>query len=90
MFDTGKVIVVTEVTKQPYLSVARFAGGCRVNGILCVYIPQLDILIRQDWLKAYSALSYDEFIASVKTGVKPELPKLRKNKQERTPKKGLF
>ena len=33
MFDTDKVIVVADVTKQPYLSVARFSGGCRVNGV---------------------------------------------------------
>ena len=30
MFDTDKVIVVADVTKQPYLSVARFFG--RVPG----------------------------------------------------------
>lgn len=27
MFDTDKVIVVADVTKQPYLSVARFSAG---------------------------------------------------------------
>lgn len=27
MFDTNKVIVIADVTKQPYLSVARFSSG---------------------------------------------------------------
>lgn len=44
MFDTDKVIVVADVTKQPYLSVARFSGGCRVNGVFYAYVPQRDIL----------------------------------------------
>ena len=39
MFDTDKVIVVADVTKQPYLSVARFSGGCRVNGVFYAYVP---------------------------------------------------
>ena len=75
MFDTDKVIVVADVTKQPYLSVARFSGGCRVNGVFYTYVPQRDILVREDWLKAYSAMDYDKFIAAVKTGAKQELPK---------------
>lgn len=66
MFDTDKVIVVADVTKQPYLSVARFSGGCRVNGVFYAYVPQRDILVREDWLKAYSAMDYDKFIAAVK------------------------
>ena len=62
MFDTDKVIVVADVTKQPYLSVARFSGGCRVNGVFYAYVLQRDILVREDWLKAYSAMDYDKFI----------------------------
>ena len=77
MFDTDKVIVVADVTKQPYLSVARFSGGCRVNGVFYAYVPQRDILVREDWLKAYSAMDYDKFIAAVKTGTKQELPTCR-------------
>ena len=74
MFDTDKVIVVA---KQPYLSVARFSGGCRVNGVFYAYVLQRDILVREDWLKAYSAMDYDKFIAAVKTGAKQELPTCR-------------
>ena len=77
MFDTAKVIVVDNVTKQPDLSVARFSGGCWVNGIFYAYVPQRDILVREDWLGAYSAMAYDEFIAAVKTRAKPELPTCR-------------
>ena len=77
MFDTNKVIVIADVTKQPYLSVARFSGGCRVNGVFYAYVPQRDILVREDWLKAYSAMDYDKFIAAVKTGAKQELPTCR-------------
>ena len=77
MFDTDKVIVVADVTKQPYLSVARFSGGCRVNGVFYAYVLQRDILVREDWLKAYSAMDYDKFIAAVKTGAKQELPTCR-------------
>ena len=47
MFDTDKVIVVADVTKQPYLSVARFSGGCRVNGVFYAYVLQRDILVRE-------------------------------------------
>ena len=70
-------IVVADVTKQPYLSVARFSGGCRVNGVFYAYVLQRDILVREDWLKAYSAMDYDKFIAAVKTGAKQELPTCR-------------
>ena len=77
MFDTDKVIVVADVTKQPYLSVARFSGGCRVNGVFYAYVLQRDILVREDWLKAYLAMDYDKFIAAVKTGAKQELPTCR-------------
>ena len=38
---------------------------------------QRDILVREDWLKAYSAMDYDKFIAAVKTGAKQELPTCR-------------
>ena len=39
MFDTDKVIVVADVTKQPYLSVARFSGGCRCRcGRIYLYL----------------------------------------------------
>lgn len=68
MFDTDKVIVVADVTKLPYLSVARFSGGCRINGVFYAYVPQRDILVREDWLKLYSAMDYNKFIAAVKTG----------------------
>lgn len=74
MFDTGKVIVVAHVTQQPYLSVARFSGGCKVNNVFYAYEPKRDLLIRHDWLKVYAAMNYDDFIAAVKTGIKPELP----------------
>ncbi len=88
MFDTNKVIVVADVTSQPYLSVARFSGGCRVNGVFYAYVPQRDILVREDWLKAYSAMNYDKFIAAVKTGIKPKTAEQkRKNKPSE---KGLF
>lgn len=77
MFDTNKVIVIADVTKQPYLSVARFSGGCRVNGVFYAYVPKHDILVREDWLKVYSTMDYGKFISSVKTGNKPELPTCR-------------
>lgn len=77
MFDTDKVIVVPHVTNSP-ISVARFSGGCKVNNVFYAYVPQRDILVREDWLKAYSAMAYDDFIAALKTGVRPELPKRRR------------
>ena len=77
MFDTDKVIVVADVTKQPYLSGRSFFG--RVPGkwrILRLCSPARYFGTRR-LVKAYSAMDYDKFIAAVKTGAKQELPTCR-------------
>lgn len=73
--------------RTPY-DALKDAGIFTVEGIRETFIKvanlesdlpksQRDILVREDWLKAYSAMDYDKFIAAVKTGAKQELPTCR-------------
>ena len=66
-------IVIANVSTS-YFSVARYSGGVKINGKLFLYCPIRDILVRDDWMKAYQTLDYNKFLEAVKSGVKPELP----------------
>lgn len=66
-------IVIANVSAS-YFSVARHTGDVNINGKLFVYCPIRDILVRNDWMKAYQTLDYNKFLEAVKSGVKPELP----------------
>lgn len=68
------VIVIADVSSS-YFSVARYSGGIKYNGTVHIYCRERDILVREDWGKFYRKLPWGTFIAAVKTGKKPELPK---------------
>lgn len=65
--DAG--IFTVEGIRETFIKVANLESGLPKS--------QRDILVREDWLKAYSAMDYDKFIAAVKTGAKQELPTCR-------------
>lgn len=76
-----KPIVITHVSTS-YFSVARFSGGAIIQGEPYTYCPHRDILIRNDWVKFYHRLHWEEFIDAVKTGVKPANKKTSKTKNQ--------
>ncbi|MDD3041016.1 hypothetical protein [Bacteroides sp.] len=80
-----KAIVIAQASQQPYIGICHHSGGIPINGKQFLYIPYRDILIRQDWVKFYNSLPYEEFIKAVETGVKPELAKKSKKKKVELP-----
>lgn len=88
MFDTKKVILILEASRQPYLSICQLTGAVQVNGTVYLYNREQDILVREDWAKFYKALPYEDFLNAVRTGKKPQLPK--KNKTPKQQEKGLL
>ena len=84
-------ILILEASRQPYLSIARHTGAIRYNGSEYLYIPPRDALLRKDWVKVYQSLPYDDFLAAVRTGTKPDLKALRQQKKrEQPPMPNLF
>lgn len=75
-------IVVAGVSTSIF-SVARYAGGATIQGKTYTYCAEHDILVREDWHKYYRRLPYDNFIAAVKSGIKPQLPKKKTAKEKR-------
>jgi hypothetical protein len=60
------LIVIMDVSKQPYFSIARHYGGAKVNGHEYVYHPAKDALIRKDWVKKMKFKSWEQFLELVK------------------------
>lgn len=48
------------------LSVARFSGGCTINGTSYIYEPPNDALIRSDLLKYRKDRTWEEFLEHIK------------------------
>lgn len=67
-------IIICNVSTSPF-SVARHYGGARIYGTMYHYKPERDILVREDWDKAYSKVDWKTFCDAVNRGVKPEIPK---------------
>lgn len=61
-----KPILILEVSKTPYLSIARHYGGAKINGVEYVYQPAKDALIRKDWVKKTRGRTWAEFLELVK------------------------
>lgn len=60
-----EVKIITNV-RQSYFSIARFYGGCTIEGKAFKYFPDYDVLIRSDVVAKYKksmkrGLSLDEF-----------------------------
>lgn len=74
-------IVITNVSTS-YFSVARHYGGATIQGESYIYCPVRDVLIKRDWWKIYKRLQWDDFLAAVKSGQKPVLSQITKNKTQ--------
>lgn len=74
-------ILITGVSSS-FFSIARFSGGAKIQGELYIYRPERDILIKEDWVKYYQRLQWEEFLNAVKSGQKPTLAKDVKNKKQ--------
>lgn len=61
-----KPILINEVSKQPYISIARHYGGIIIQGVEYVYQPVKDVLIRKDWVKKTKGISWKIFVELVK------------------------
>ncbi len=78
-----KPIVITHVSTS-YFSVARFSGGAIIQGEPYTYCPERDILVKRDWMKIYQKMLWEDFLSAVRTGKKPSLLKLARNKKQDT------
>lgn len=65
--------IIIDNISTSFFSLARYSGGARINGEIYTYVAERDILVQDDWMKFYNAMPWDEFLAAVKTGVKPKL-----------------
>lgn len=74
-------ILITDVSSS-FFSVARYSGGAKIQGELYIYQPERDILIKNDWVKYYRRLQWEDFIKAVKSGQKPTLRKNVKTKKQ--------
>lgn len=61
-----KPILIYEVSRQPYISIARHYGGIKIQGVEYVYQPVKDVLIRKDWVKKTKGISWEKFVELVK------------------------
>jgi hypothetical protein len=63
-------ILIFDVTRQPFLSIARHYGGCKAFGYDYFYHPIKDALIRKDYMKQFKKIkdwgAFVEFIKTVK------------------------
>ena len=59
-------IIILEVSKQPYISIAKQYGGAKINGHEYTYHPAKDALIRKDYAKKMKGKTWDEFVEFVK------------------------
>ena len=86
MAEKENIIVIANVS-QSMFSVARYYGCARVQGEDYTYFAEHDILVRRDWEKVCRMLPYDDFIAAVKTGIKPKLPQKESKRTRKTKEK---
>ena len=59
-------ILIYNVSRQPYISIARHFGGIKIQNVEYVYQPVKDVLIRKDWVKKTKGISWDKFVELVK------------------------
>jgi hypothetical protein len=59
-------ILIYNVSRQPYISIARHYGGIKIQNVEYIYQPVKDVLIRKDWVKKTKGISWDKFVELVK------------------------
>ena len=60
--------IIIENVSHSQLSIARFYGGARVNGVEYVYVPYQDILVQRKYCKQYAKLGYEQFKQFIQNG----------------------
>jgi hypothetical protein len=59
-------ILIYNVSRQPYISIARHYGGIKIQNVEYIYQPVKDVLIRKDWVKKTKGISWEKFVELVK------------------------
>ena len=59
-------ILIYNVSRQPYISIARHYGGIKIQNVEYIYQPVKDVLIRKDWVKKTKGISWEKFVGLVK------------------------
>ena len=65
--DKNAPIVISEASKQPFLSIGTIYGAISSNGQKYTYIKAEDAFLRQDYLAEYNKCkNWDDFIEKIK------------------------
>lgn len=60
--------IIIENVSHSQLSIARFYGGAKINGVDYVYVPHRDILVQHKYWKQYAELGYEKFKQFIQNG----------------------
>ena len=60
--------IIIENVSHSQLSIARFSGGARINGVDYVYVPHRDILVQHKYWRQYAKLGYEKFKQFIQNG----------------------
>lgn len=60
--------IIIENVLHSQLSIARFSGGARINGVDYIYVPHRDILVQHKYWKQYEKLGYEKFKKFIQNG----------------------
>lgn len=60
--------IIIENVLHSQLSIARFSGGARINGVDYIYVPHRDILVQHKYWKQYAKLGYEQFKKFIQNG----------------------
>ena len=86
--------IIIENVSHSQLSIARFSGCARINGVDYIYVPHRDILVQRKYWKEYAKLSYEQFKKFIQNGEKEiesdKANRPRKTKTDTQVSPGLF
>lgn len=86
--------IIIENVLHSQLSIARFSGGARINGVEYIYVPHRDILVQHKYWKQYAKLGYEQFKKFIQNGKEEistnKISRPRKKKANPQVSKGLF
>ena len=65
--DKHAPIIISEASKQPFLSIGTIYGAINTFGQDYTYIKSEDVFLRNDYLKEYKKFKkWDDFIETIK------------------------
>lgn len=88
--------IIIENVSNSQLSIARFSGGIRINGVDYFYVPHQDVLIKKKYWKQFVKLGYEQFKQFIQNGEKEteiqnnKADRPREKKADPQMQKGLF